>query len=61
MKSRKVYLVMCHHVPHKETYVSEACTSKKKAEEYMKYISKVMAEHDPDNMRSYWIYDVRVS
>lgn len=61
MKSRKVYLVMCHHVPHKETYVSEVCSTMKKAEKYKEYISKVMAEHDPDNPRAYWIFDMRVS
>lgn len=61
MKDRKVYLVMCYHYNHKSTYVSEACTTQKKADKYREYISKVMNEHDPENPRDFWIYEVKVS
>jgi hypothetical protein len=59
-QSRKVYIVMAFKLSTKSTYVSEVCSSQKKAEEYCKYISDVMAKHDPDDHYSHWVYDARV-
>ncbi len=61
LKSRKVYIVMAHNLTLKSTYISEVCSSKKKAEEYKEYISKVMAKHDPENQYYHWVYDQRVA
>jgi hypothetical protein len=58
MKNRKVYIVMGHDAKTKSTYVSEVCTTKKKAEEYKKYIEILMKKDD--NERYYWVYDARV-
>ena len=60
MKNRKVYIVMCHHHNHRTTYISEVCSSKKKAEECMHNISTIMAKYEPENPRTYWIYDQRI-
>lgn len=61
MKNRKVYIVMGHCGKRNSTYISEVCTSKKKAEEYKKYIEVLMKKSEGDDFqRSYWIYDARV-
>jgi hypothetical protein len=49
---------MGHDAKTKSTYVSEVCTTKKKAEEYKKYIEILMKKDD--NERYYWVYDARV-
>jgi hypothetical protein len=58
MKNRKVYIVMGHCAKTKSTYVSEVCTTKKKAEDYKEYIEVLMKKNDLE--RYYWIYDARV-
>lgn len=59
-RNRKVYLVMGHCLNTKVTYVSEVCSSKKKAEVHMHWISALMAKEEGE-ARSYWIYDARVA
>lgn len=59
-RQRKVYLVMGHCLNTKVTYVSEVCSSKKKAEVHMYWISALMAK-ETDQDRTYWIYDARVA
>ena len=59
-KSRKVYIVMGYKYSSKSTYISEVCSSKKKADEYCKYISDVLAKHDPGEVYAHWVYDSRV-
>lgn len=58
--NRKVYIVMAHNLTLKSTYISEVCSSRKKAEDHCKYISMVMAKHDPENHYHHWVYDQRV-
>ena len=59
MKSnRKVYIVMGYAFDTKSTYVSEVCSSKKKAEEHEKYMTALMK--GTDHERIYWVYDARV-
>jgi hypothetical protein len=58
--NRKVYIVMAHNLTLKSTYISEVCSSKKKAEDHKDYISKVMEKHDPANVYVHWVYDQRV-
>lgn len=60
-KTRKVYIVMAYNATSKSTYISEVCSSKKKAEEFRNYISGVMAKHDPDNKYIHWVFDQRVA
>ena len=60
MSKRKVYIVMCSHLTHNYVYISEVCSSKKKAEEHKSYISEVMAKHEPEATRAYWVTDMRV-
>ena len=60
MPKRKVYIVMCHSLTYNSTYISEVCSSKKKAEDHKVYISKLMEKHEPENLRVYWVYDQRV-
>jgi len=59
-KYRKVYIVMGHNFTTKSTYISEVCSSKKKADKYRNYIEGVMSKHDPDNVYAHWVYDQRV-
>ena len=58
-KSRKVYIVMGHAFDTKSTYISEVCTSKKKADAHQKYMSELM-ERTEYGMRVYWVHDARV-
>lgn len=58
-KNRKVYIVMGHAFDTKSTYISEVCTSKKKADAHQKYMSKLMEGTDY-GMRVYWVHDARV-
>ena len=58
--NRKVYIVMAHNLTLKSTYISEVCSSRKKAEEARDYISMVMSKHDPDSHYYHWVYDQRV-
>lgn len=60
MTNRKVYIVMCHHINHGNTYISEVCSSRKKAEEHMESIRVIMHKYEPENPRNYWIYDQRI-
>lgn len=61
MKSnRKVYIVMGHAFNTKQTYVSDAFTTKKKAEAHCAFMDKVMKEHCPEDHRAYWVYDTRL-
>lgn len=54
---RKVYIVMGHCHKTKCTYVSEICSSRKKADEYCEYIRGVMERAEPDSFYSHWVYD----
>ena len=60
-RTRKVYIVMAYVVNTKSTYISEVCSSKKKADEFKDYISGVMKKHDPDNEYVHWVFDQRVA
>jgi hypothetical protein len=60
MTKRKVYIVMCRNITQDYMYISEVCSSKKKADEHKTYISEVMAKHEPENLRAYWVTDMRV-
>lgn len=60
-RERKVYIVMGYEYKNKVTYVSEVCSSKKKAEHYKKWISHLMAKEEGEFARTYWIYDARVA
>jgi hypothetical protein len=57
-KSRKVYIVMGYAPDTKSTYVSEVCSSKKKAEAHEKYMTDLMK--GTQFGRIYWVYDARV-
>lgn len=59
-KSRKIYIVMGYDMKNKYTYISEICSSKKRAEEYKNYIDDLMKKHEPDTLRVYWVYEGRV-
>ena len=60
-KNRKVYIVMGHAFDTKSTYISEVCTSKKKADAHQKYMSELMARADTGfGLRVYWVHDARV-
>lgn len=59
-KTRKVYIVMCYNFTHNNTYISEVCSNKKKAQERMDSISSIMEKYEPENRRIYWIFDQRV-
>lgn len=61
MKSRKVYIVIGYAHDTKVTYVSEVCSSRRKAEEHKKWISHLMAKEEGEFSRTYWIYDARVA
>lgn len=56
-KDRKVYCVMCYVYSTQCTYVSNVCSSKKKAEAHKIFIEDVMSTEPP---RVYWVYDARV-
>lgn len=58
--NRKVYIVMCNNLTHNYVYISEVCSSKKKAEDHKVYISDIMNRHEPEISRVYWVYDQRV-
>lgn len=60
MTNRKVYIVVCHSLTHDYVYISEVCSSKKKAEVHRDYISKLMAREEPENTRIYWVTSQRV-
>lgn len=59
MKTRKVYIVMGYAVDTRVTYISEICSSKKKAENHMKYMTELMDK--TEHPRAYWVYDGRVA
>jgi hypothetical protein len=58
--NRKVYIVMAYNVTTKSTFISEVCSSKKKADKFREYISEVMAKHDPENSYVHWVDSARV-
>ena len=58
-KERKVYCVMCYVFSTGCTYVSNVCSSKKKAEAHKTFIEDVMKKGD-EPPRVYWVYDARV-
>lgn len=60
VRNRKVYIVMCSNLTHNYVYISEVCSSKKKADEHKDYISKLMEKHEPDVSRAYWVHEQRV-
>lgn len=60
MSKRKVYIVMCNNLTNQYAYISEVCSSKKKAEDHKVYISELMARHEPEVSRAYWVTDMRV-
>lgn len=60
MKTRKVYIVMCYNFTYNNTYISEVCSNRKKAQERMDSISKIMEKYEPESRRIYWIFDQRV-
>lgn len=60
MKNRKVHIVICHSHTHRATYISEVCSTKKKAEAHRDYINKLMAREEPDNLRTYWVMSQRI-
>ena len=55
---RKVYIVMGYAYETKSTYISEVCTSLKKAEAHKEFITRIM--DGTEHKRNYWIYDARV-
>lgn len=59
-KDRKVYLVMGYAHGTHTTYVSEVCSSRKKAEAHKNYITEVMDKHSSE-LHTYWVYDARVN
>lgn len=59
-RNRRVYIVLGHNFTTKSTYISEVCSSRKKAEEFRDYIEGVMSRHDPDTLYAHWVYDQRV-
>lgn len=58
-KYRKVYIVIGYAIDTRVTYISEICSSKKKAELHQKYMTELMDKSETP--RSYWIYDGRVA
>jgi len=58
-KNRKVYIVMGYAVDTRVTYISEICSSKKKAESHQKYMTELMDK--TETPRTYWVYDGRVA
>lgn len=57
--NRKIYIVMGHNYKTSVTYISEVCSSKKKADEHRNYISELMNRDEPGNYY-HWVYDQRV-
>lgn len=60
MKSRRVHIVMCYNLTLKNTYISEVCSNKKKAQEHLDSISKIMEKYEPDMVRTYWVISEKV-
>lgn len=61
MKNRKVYIVMGYAFDTKSTYISEVCSTKKKAEQHKEWMEEVMEKHGDGVLRAYWVYDSRVA
>lgn len=59
-KDRRVHIVLCYSYTMQCTYISEVCSSKKKAEEHRDYIDNLMRREEPDNNRVYWVMSQRV-
>lgn len=59
-KTRRVHIVICYNHTLQSTYISEVCSSKKKAEDHKNYISALMHRDDPDTVRTYWVMSQRV-
>lgn len=59
-KERKVYIVMAHDHKLNSTYISEVCSSKKKAENFRVHINRIMNENEITFRYTHWIYDQRV-
>lgn len=58
--NRKVHIIMAYdHVTNK-TYISEVCSSKKKAEEFRVYINRIMNVGEQTLRYTHWIFDRRV-
>jgi len=58
--NRKVHIVMAHDIKLNSTYISEICSSKKKAEEFRVYINRVMNEYEPTIRYIHWVYEQRI-
>jgi hypothetical protein len=58
--NRKVYIVMAYDYVANSTYISEVCSSKKKAEEFRVYINRIMNEGETTIQYSHWVCDHRV-
>ena len=59
--NRKVHIVMAHDIELNSTYISEICSSKKKAEEFRVYINRVMNKDEPTLRYTHWIVEQRVA
>ncbi len=59
-RDRKVYIVMAYDHTLQSTYISEVCSSKKKAREHEEFISGVMKKHEPGKLYTHWVCDMRV-
>lgn len=59
-KYRRVHIVICYSHTLQCTYISEVCSSKKKAEEHRDYMDNLMRREEPDNLRTYWVASQRV-
>ena len=60
MKTRRVHIVLCYNHTLQSTYISEVCSSKKKAEEHKVYISALMTREEPETLRTYWVMSQRI-
>ena len=61
MKSnRKVYIVIGYSFNTRSNYVSDAFTTRKKADAHCEFMARIMKEHAPEDERSYWVYDTRL-
>ena len=59
--TRKVHIVMAYDHELGTLYISEVCSSKKKADKYKVYINRIMNEDGKNPFRySHWVCDKRV-
>jgi len=59
--NRKVHIVMAYDHVTNSTYISEVCSSKKKAEEFRVYINRIMNKDEPTFRYLHWVYEQRVA